>query len=85
MTAEPSIVGREHWAKKGDIRLFLWEKPAGASPGPRGTVLFEHGSSMASQPTFDLSVPGRPDSSAMDWFARRGFDCWCVDGFAAHL
>ena len=34
---------------------------------------------MASQPTFDLSVPGRPDSSVMDWFARRGFGCWCVD------
>jgi pimeloyl-ACP methyl ester carboxylesterase len=34
---------------------------------------------MASQPTFDLTVPGRPDSSAMDWFARRGFACWCVD------
>ena len=34
---------------------------------------------MASQPTFDLTVPGRPDSSVMDWFARRGFVCWCVD------
>jgi len=34
---------------------------------------------MASTPTFDLTVPGRPDSSAMDWFARRGFDNWCVD------
>ena len=34
---------------------------------------------MASQPTFDLQVPGRPDSSAMDHFARRGYDCWCVD------
>jgi pimeloyl-ACP methyl ester carboxylesterase len=34
---------------------------------------------MASQPTFDLQVDGRPDSSVMDWFARRGFDCWCVD------
>ena len=34
---------------------------------------------MASQPTFDLAVPGRPDSSVMDWFARRGFVCWCVD------
>jgi len=42
-------------------------------------VLFVHGSSMASQPTFDLTVPGRPDSSAMDWFARRGFACWSVD------
>ena len=34
---------------------------------------------MASQPTFDLTVPGRADSSVMDWFARRGFVCWCVD------
>ena len=42
-------------------------------------MLFVHGSSMASQPTFDLTVPGRPDSSVMDWFARRGFVCWCVD------
>src|SRR5215467_12361839 len=34
---------------------------------------------MASQPTFDLKVPGRPDSSVMDWFAARGFDTWCMD------
>jgi pimeloyl-ACP methyl ester carboxylesterase len=79
MTAEPSTVGREHWTHKGDVRLFLWEKAAGTSPGPRGTILFVHGSSMASQPTFDLQVPGRPDSSAMDCFARLGYDTWCVD------
>jgi pimeloyl-ACP methyl ester carboxylesterase len=79
MTAEPSIVGREHWTTKGDVRLFLWEKAAGASSGPRGTVLFVHGSSMASQPTFDLQAPGRSDSSAMDCFARLGYDTWCVD------
>jgi pimeloyl-ACP methyl ester carboxylesterase len=34
---------------------------------------------MASTPTFDLAVPGRPFSSVMDWFAVRGFDTWCVD------
>ena len=34
---------------------------------------------MASQPTFDLQVPGRPHSSVMDWFAERGYDTWCVD------
>jgi len=34
---------------------------------------------MASQPTFDLDVPGRPDSSAMEYFAKQGYDCWCVD------
>lgn len=79
MTAEPGIVGREHWTKKGDVRLFLWEKAVGASSGPRGTVLFVHGSSMASEPTFDLHVPGRSDSSAMDCFTRLGYDTWCVD------
>lgn len=77
MSNEDAIAGIEHWASKGDVRLFLWEKRAVAPQC--GTVLFVHGSSMASQPTFDLHVPGRPDSSVMDWFARRGFDCWCVD------
>jgi pimeloyl-ACP methyl ester carboxylesterase len=24
-------------------------------------------------------VPGRPDSSVMEYFARQGYDCWCVD------
>ena len=59
---------------KGDIRLFLWRKPAVRGTTPAGTILFVHGSSMASQPTFDLQVPDRPDSSVMDWFAKRGFD-----------
>ncbi len=75
---EDPIEGREHWTMKGDVKLFLWEKRA-VTPEDRGTVLFVHGSSMASQPTFDLSVPGRPDSSVMDWFAKRGFDTWSVD------
>src|SRR5947208_11312364 len=75
-----AVKGEEHWTNKGDdVRLFLWEKYAGDPSGPVGTILFVHGSSMASQPTFDLQVPGRPDSSAMNHFARRGFDCWCVD------
>jgi len=71
--------GREHWTHKGPVRLFLWEKAAGSSPGPLGTILFVHGSSMASQPTFDLHVPGRSDSSAMDYFRHLGYDTWCVD------
>ncbi len=69
--------GKEHWTKKGDVRLFLWQKSL--SEGPKGTVVFVHGSSMASQPTFDLEVPGRPHSSAMEWFAGRGFDTWTLD------
>lgn len=72
------VTGVEHWTHKGDVRLFLWEKFVG-EPGGKPVVLFVHGSSMASQPTFDLTVPGRPDSSVMDWFAQRGFVCWTVD------
>jgi len=71
--------GTEHWTRKGGVRLFLWRKPPVAAAKHAGTVLFVHGSSMASQPTFDLHVPGRPHSSVMEWFAARGFDTWCMD------
>ena len=71
--------GTEHWTKKGEVKLFLWNKKAAPGVANAGTILFVHGSSMASQPTFDLFVPGRPDSSAMDWFAARGYDTWTMD------
>ncbi|MDH3715287.1 MAG: lysophospholipase [Gammaproteobacteria bacterium] len=75
--ADAIVEGEEHWTHKGDIRLFLWRK-CQLDPGQRiGTILFVHGSSMASTPTFDLQIPGRP--SAMDWFAGQGYDTWCVD------
>jgi pimeloyl-ACP methyl ester carboxylesterase len=71
------IQGNEHWTKKGDAKLFLWEKRRAQDTQDRGTILFVHGSSMASQPTFDLQVPGRP--GAMDYFVGQGFDTWTVD------
>jgi pimeloyl-ACP methyl ester carboxylesterase len=80
------VVGSEHATTKlaggAKVRLFLWRKrlrnPA-AGEGRQGTILFVHGSSISSTPTFDLQVPGRPELSAMDWFARKGYDTWCVD------
>jgi pimeloyl-ACP methyl ester carboxylesterase len=73
------LAGTEHWTTKGEVKLFLWNKCA-VDPGKaKGTILFIHGSSMASQPTFDLDVPGRPDSSAMEFFAHLGYDTWSVD------
>jgi pimeloyl-ACP methyl ester carboxylesterase len=75
-----AVKSEEHWTSKdGGVKLFLFEKYAGDPKHSAGTILFVHGSSMAAQPTFDLQVEGRPDSSVMDWFARRGFHCWCVD------
>ena len=72
--------GEEHWTRRdGEVDLFMWRKPHAGAGKAKGTILFVHGSSMASQPTFDLHVPGRPDSSVMDWFSAQGFDTWCVD------
>ena len=81
MTAEEKdVIGEEHWTDKNDeVRLFLWEKYVGSPQNKKGTILFVHGSSMASQPTFDLHVEGRPFSSAMNYFAVQGYDTWCVD------
>ena len=79
MESRTRINGTEHWTRKGDVKLFLWQKAPPTGQTPKGTILFVHGSSMASQPTFDLAVPGVPDASAMDFFASKGFDTWCVD------
>src|SRR4051794_29393528 len=79
MNVQVRLPGTEHWTNKGEVKLFMWNKVAGDPAKTAGTILFVHGSSMASQPTFDLDVPGRPDSSAMEYFAKRGYDCWCVD------
>ena len=79
MRPEEDVTGEDHWTRKGDARIFLYEKYLDRPSGGAGTLVFVHGSSMASQPTFDLHVEGRPYSSAMNWFALQGFDTWCVD------
>src|SRR5438093_466182 len=83
------VSGTEHWTLKrvgaDDVKLFLWRKqlknPASLAGVDmrRGTILFVHGSSVSATPVFDLQIPGKPDASTMDWFARRGYDTWCVD------
>jgi pimeloyl-ACP methyl ester carboxylesterase len=82
----PEVSGSEHWAYKNAdgsrIRLFLWRKRLknAAIESPRGgTILFVHGSSVSATPVFDLQIPGKPEASTMDWFARLGYDTWCVD------
>lgn len=77
-TAAAAITGTDHWAPKGDVKLFLYEKHAG-EPGNKPAVLFVHGSSMSGQATFDMKMPGRPYASAMDYFVDKGFDAWCID------
>src|SRR5437660_9643537 len=70
--------GREHYTMVKRQELFLWEKHRTAEP-TLGTILFVHGSSMASTPGFDLQAPGVDYISAMDWFAGKGFDTWTCD------
>jgi len=84
--AAAEVAGTEHWTIKragaDNVRLFLWRKrlrSASSSAVRRGTILFVHGSSVPSTPVFDLQIPGRPEASTMDWFARLGYDTWCVD------
>ena len=69
--------GQEHLITSGGKPLALWAKQA--SGVRRGTVLFIHGSSMPTRPTFDLQVDGMPEASVMDWFGTRGFDTWTFD------
>ena len=85
--AQPSsgaIVGAEHWAEKGPVRLYMYRKrldtPRASGEPPRPVLFLVHGSSMSSRSTFDLSVPGgRGDYSTMDVFARLGWDVWTMD------
>lgn len=74
----PDIVGVEHTASKEGVRLYLWEKYA-SQPHGKPAILFVHGSSLSGRATFDLQVAGQDDASAMNWFASRGFDVWCLD------
>lgn len=74
------VSGNEFWARKGEVRLFLWRKCKQATrAGKRLPVVLVHGSSLSSLPSFDLEVPGHPDYSFMDWLAHRGHDVWTLD------
>jgi pimeloyl-ACP methyl ester carboxylesterase len=80
-----SIVSSEHWAIKKvdneDIKLYILNKKLSSTKlaPSKGTILFVHGSSMAGSPVFDLQVPGKPEYSTMDYFAKLGYDTWCLD------
>ena len=74
------VVADEHWVMKGDVRLYVYRKRLAGTSGKRLPVLFlVHGSTFASRGSYDLQVPGRPGYSAMDHFARLGYDVWTMD------
>ncbi|MDE0781169.1 MAG: alpha/beta fold hydrolase [Alphaproteobacteria bacterium] len=74
------IKAEEHWAEKGDVRLFVFRKYLAQPLVEARPVLFlVHGSSLSARTGFDLDVPGKPGYSMMEWFARKGFDVWTMD------
>lgn len=77
--AARAIVAEEHWALKGDVRLYLYRKQQAGTGQRRPVLLLVHGSSFSGRGGFDLHVPGRPGYSMMDHFAGRGFDVWTLD------
>jgi len=77
--AKAKIIGTEHWAHHDGADLFLWRKRRQGLRKPAGSVILVHGSSMASTPCFDLTVPGRQGHSLMDYLAERDFDVWTMD------
>ena len=73
------IVAEEHWAKKGDVDLFIFRKYAKDSPKDRKVIFLTHGSSTTGRTCFDLTVPGQGEYSLMNVLARFGFDVWTMD------
>jgi non-heme chloroperoxidase len=77
-----NIAAEEHWVRKGSASLFVWRKKpriASAASEHRPPIVLVHGSSTSAVPTFDLTVPGHPDYSFMDWLVLRGWDVWALD------
>ena len=73
------IAGTEHWThKEGGVKLFLWNKNAGDPEGLRADIVRAR---IVNGLTADFrsARAGRPNSSAMEFFATRGYDTWCVD------
>jgi alpha-beta hydrolase superfamily lysophospholipase len=81
--ADPKIEATEHWAQKGDVKLYLYRKRTVTGDVARDAtkpVLFlVHGSTFAGRGSFDLQVPGRTGYSGMDHFAALGYDVWTMD------
>lgn len=75
----PQIIATEYWARKGDVKLNLWRKRVDDGKAGKPVIFFVHGSSFSGRSGYDLQVPGHPDYSAMDHFARLGYDAWTMD------
>jgi pimeloyl-ACP methyl ester carboxylesterase len=77
--SEPQIVAEDYWAQKGAVKLYVYRKRLADDRTPKPVLFLVHGSSFSGRGGFDLHVPGAPNYSFMDEFARYGFDVWTMD------
>jgi pimeloyl-ACP methyl ester carboxylesterase len=76
------IVMEQHWAKKGDVDLYLCRKysPSARAQHPDLPLLFlVHGSSFSARTTYDLEIPEHGEYSLMNAMASYGYDVWTMD------
>jgi alpha-beta hydrolase superfamily lysophospholipase len=74
------VTATEYWAQKGDVKLYIYRKRLAGTPVKSRPVLFlVHGSTFSSRGSYDLMIPGRSGFSAMEHFARLGYDVWTMD------
>src|SRR3989440_5620535 len=69
----------EYEAKKGLVSLAMFRKrlaPPQAGERPRPVLVFVHGSSISSRPSFDSTLPGAGGDSMMNVVGRWGHGPW---------
>lgn len=73
------IVAEEHWVKKGPVKLYVYRKHNIEGPAKKPVLFLVHGSTFSTRGTYDVMVDGKGDHSAMEHFARLGYDVWTMD------
>ncbi len=77
--ATPKFKSEEHWAQKGDVKLYMYRKYVDDGVKNKPVLFLVHGSSFSGRGGFDLQVKGHPNYSFMEEFADHGFDVWTLD------
>ncbi len=76
----PAIQGKEHYAMRDGLRIFLWEKyrqDEERNFSRAGKVaLLVHGGQRSGRSLYDLPIR---DYSLMDFLAQNGYDVWAID------
>lgn len=71
------IVAEEHWVNKGPVKLYVYRKHD-ADKTSKPVMFLVHGSTFSSRGTYDV-MAGKGEYSAMEHFARLGYDVWTMD------